>query len=456
MQHSTRTSQVAVLNIDIYKSSLLKASMNQEFDLAEDPGPMAAYHQAIDDLARAHKGQVWLRSGDGVIVMFPAASKALVAAMDLLDAVGEINRKSADRLDGAVLVTRIGMHMTDQSLMAVPPKDRGRVDSADLDLAGKLQKNCPIGRIAASSEAYAAIGFRGPLFRPAMIDEVQDRPIFVLAERLITPQEEALLAGLPASQKRVMPTIPFLSWNRIQPDERLGLRTVSSLLMEPLLIILGESAPERGPMASAGSEAVGIMEALAALPSNPDVRVALDVWPSTGDLVSTHRNVLLVGSGSVNAYAFAINDIMPYLRFVKAEGRITRALVVTSDEEELRLGPDTSDMRDAGFVSVSRSPFNAHQSLIWVAGVNGRATQAAALLLKDLALDAKECLATMGLSGSNPIGCVVVPHIEPMTGDRARDEPPYTKWWSKRYRPIRAVDDVGRSLRITPRRPSAM
>jgi hypothetical protein len=443
-------SQVAVLNIDIYKSSLLKASMNREVEPTEDPGPMGAYHQAVDDLAKVHKGQVWLRSGDGVIVVFPAANKALAAAMDLLDAVGDINRNT-DQLDGAVLFTRIGMHLADPSLMSVPRKDRGKVNNADLDLAGKLQKNCPIGRIAASPEAYEAIGFRGPLFRPALIDEVQDRPIFVLAERLITPQEEGLFDGMPAAQRRAMPPIPFLSWNRIRPDGRLSLRTVSNLLKEPLLIILGESAPERGPMVSAAtSDAVGVMEALAALPSNRDVRVAVDVWPGTGDLVSTRRNVILVGSGNVNAYAFAINDIMPYLRFMKSHGRMFGQLVVTLGGEELLLGPHTSDRRDVGFVSVSRSPFNAYQSLIWVAGINDRATQAAALLLKDLALDAHGCLASIGLGGSNPIGCVVEPSIKPMIGDRAPGEPPYTKWWIKRYKPIWAVDEFGQSLRITP------
>lgn len=257
------------------------------------------------------------------------------------------------------------MHLADLSLISVPRKERGKVKNADLDLAGKLQKNCPIGRIAASPEAYDAIGFRGPLFRPALIDEVEDGPIFVLAERLITPQEEGLFEGMPASQRRTMPPIPFLSWNRIRPDGELSLRTVSSLLKEPLLIILGESAPERGPLVPAAtSDAVGVMEALAALPSNRDVRVAVDVWPGTGDLVSTRRNVILVGSGNVNAYAFAINDIMPYLRFMKSQGRMFGQLVVTLSGEEQLLGPHTSDRRDAGFVSVSRSPFNAYQSLI--------------------------------------------------------------------------------------------
>jgi len=444
-------SRVAVLNIDIYKSSLLKVSREAEVEHAGDRDPMGAYHRALDELARMHKGRVWLRSGDGAIVLFPAASKALTAAMDLLDAVGEINRKSAVQLDGAVLFTRIGLHLADHSLSSVPSKDRGRVDDVDLDLAGKLQKNCPVGRIAVSSEAYDAISFRGPLFRPALIDEIQDTPIFVLAERLVAPQEEALFEGMPAGQKRIMPPIPFLSWSRIRPDGNLSLRHVSGLLQEPLLIILGESAQGRDHLGvGATSDAVGVMEAMAALPSNRDVRVAVDVWPGTGDLVSTRRNVILVGSGHVNAYAFAINDITPHLRFVKSEGRMFGQLAMASRDGETRLGPYTGDERDAGFVSVSRSPFNAYQSLIWVAGINGRATQAAALLLKDLALDAKGCLASIGLGGSSPIGCVVVPRIEPMSGDRAPGEPPYTKWWIKRYRPIWAVDDLGRSLRIAP------
>ncbi len=449
-------SHMAVLNIDIYKSSLLKASRQGKGKPTKGHGLMGAYHQAVDELTRTYEGEVWLRSGDGVIVLFPAANKALFAAMELLDAVREINRQNVVLLGGAVLFTRIGMHLVDQSLASVPDEERGRVNSGDLDLAGKLQKNCLIGRIAASPEAYDAIGVMGLLFRPALIEEVQDSPIFVLAERRITPQEEALFNGMPTHQKRTMPPIPFPSWSWIRPDGRLTLRAVSKLLQERLLIILGESAQERDPLVSATtSDAVGVMEAMAALPSNRDVRVAVDVWPGTGDLVSTRRNVILVGAGTVNAYAFAINDIMPYLRFAKSEGRMFGQLVVTSNEGEMRLGPYTDDRRDAGFVSVSRSPFDADRSLIWVAGINGRATQAAALLLKDLALDAEGCLASIGLGSSNPIGCVVVPRIEPMSSDRAPGEPPYTKWWIKRYKPIWAVDDVGRSIRITLGQPSS-
>jgi hypothetical protein len=449
-------SRVAVLNIDIYKSSLLKTPRRAEAEQARDAGPMGAYHHALDELARTHKGRVWLRSGDGAIVVFPAASKALTAAMDLLDAVGEINRASAPLLDGAVLFTRIGMHLADHSLTSVASKDRGRVDDRDLDLAGKLQKHCPVGRIAVSAEAYDAISFRGPLFRPALIEEIQDTPIFVLAERLITPQEQALLHGMPPGQRRIMPPIPFPSWNRIRPDGNLSLRNLSGLLQEPLLIILGESARGHDHLGvGATSDAVGVMEAMAALPSNRDVRVAVDVWPGTGDLVSTRRNVVLVGSGHVNAYAFAINDLTPHLRFVKSEGRMFGQLAMTSSEGETRLGPYTGDERDAGFVTVSRSPFNAYQSLIWIAGINGRATQAAAMLLKDLALDAKGCLASIGLGASTPIGCVVIPRIEPMSGDRAPGEPPYSKWWIKRYQPIWAIDDLGRNLRISPGQASA-
>jgi hypothetical protein len=450
-------SQVAVLDVDIYKSSLLKESMKEGPGSPEEPGPVGAYHQAVDELAKAYAGKVWLHSGDGVIALFPSASRAVAAALDLLDTVGEINRQNAALLNGAVLFIRIGMHVTDHSLESVPPEDRGKTDSADLDLVGKLQKHCPIGRIAMSQEAYNAISFHRPLFRPTLIEEVWDSPILVLTERLITPQEEALFKGLPLRQKRGMPPIPFPSWSQVRPGGDLGLRTVPELLQEPLLVILGESAPEHGPIAPAAtSDAVGVMEALAALRSNPDVRVAVDVWPGTGDLVSSRRNVVLVGAGLVNAYSFAINDIMPYLRFTKSGERMFRQLVLASSEEELRIGADTGDGRDAGFVSVSRSPFNAYQRLIWIAGVNGKATQAAALLLKDLVLDAAECLGSMGLRGANPIGCVVVPRVEPMSGGRAPGEAPYTKWWIKRYKPIWAVDDRGQSLRIAAGQPSLL
>ena len=450
-------SRAAILNIDVYKSSLLKESMKGGPEPTEEDGPLGAYHQAVDELAEAYTGEVWLRSGDGVIALFPSARRAVAAALDLLDAVGEINRQNVALLNGAVVFIRIGMHVTDDSLASVPPEHRGKMDSADLDLAGKLQKYCPIGRIAISQEAYSAISFHRPLFRPTLIEEVRDSPILVLTERLITPQEETLFKGLHPRQKQGMPPIPFPSWSQVRPGGKLGLRTVPELLQEPLLVILGESAPEHGPLAPAAtSDAVGVMEALAALRSNPDVRVAVDVWPGTGDLVSSRRNVVLVGAGMVNAYSFAINDIMPYLRFAKSGERMFGQLMLASSEEEFRMGADTGDRRDAGFVSVSRSPFNAYQRLIWVAGVNDKGTQAAALLLKDLVLDAEECLGSMGLRGSNPIGCVVVPRVEPMSGGRAPGEAPFTKWWIKRYKPVWAVDDDGRGLRIAAGQPSLL
>jgi hypothetical protein len=159
-------------------------------------------------------GGLDVTGGDGVIALFPSASRAVAAALDLLDVVGEINRQNAAVLNGAVLFVRTGMHVTDHPLASVPPEQRGKLDSADLDLAGKLQKHCPIGRIAMSQEAYNAISFHRPLFRPTLIEEVRDSPILVLTERLITPQEEALFKGMPPRQKQGMPPIPFPSWDQ--------------------------------------------------------------------------------------------------------------------------------------------------------------------------------------------------------------------------------------------------
>src|SRR6266705_3715325 len=90
-------SQVAVLDVDIYKSSLLKESMKEGPGSPEEPGPVGAYHQAVDELAKAYAGKVWLHSGDGVIALFlPAVHQERRADVPAVDARLE-RRKAPDR-----------------------------------------------------------------------------------------------------------------------------------------------------------------------------------------------------------------------------------------------------------------------------------------------------------------------------------------------------------------------
>jgi len=445
--------QIALLDVDIHNSSYLPqplVGLDERSNREETP--MALYQKALDDLVHEYQGEVWTRAGDGAVFLFPKIARALEAGMTLLDRLWEVNsRCQANDLQGLVLFTRIGIHLGDAYLQDIAAEKRGTVQDADLNTVGRLQKNCPIGRIAISSQAYEAIGVRRPLFRPSLVQGVGE-PTFVLSERFITPQEEGMFKGMDDSQKRSMPPIPFLAWESIRPDEGLTLRTVAQLLEEPILVILGESSDRQGTLASAAtSDAVGIMEAVAAVKSNPALRVAVDVWSDTGDLV-TGRHMLVVGSGVVNQYAFAINGIMRHFKFWKSDGKVLNQLVATANDRSKTFGVHGMDERDAGFISVSKSPFNPRKNLIWVAGVNGMATQAAAQLLKDLVVDGGACLARLGYSKQPyPIGCVVVPSVDPDTSSLSLSDY-YRKWRIRGYEVVWAVDRSGNYLQSDRRR----
>jgi hypothetical protein len=397
-----------------------------------------------------YQGQLWTRSGDGVILLFSKLGKALEASIALLDRLKEINRVVRSELAGLALFTRIGIHLGDPSLQAVAEAERGVAESGDLNIVGKLQKNCPIGRIAISEAVYRALGIQQPLFRPSLIHS-GGAPTFVLAERFITPQEEELFRGLADEQKRSMPPVPFLSWQWVRPNIDQSLRTIAKYLEEPVLIVLGEPSSERDTRsAAATSDAVVLLEAMAAARSNTNVKVAIDRWSDTADLV-TDRHIIIVGSGAVNAYAFTINNIMHPLRFLRSDGKILYQLLATSDSGTTSFGTNAEDERDAGFVLVSKSPFSPTKAAIWVAGTHDTATQAAVLLFKDLVIDAGSCLYRIRIDQSpHPIGCVVVPVVD-LDASRLRPQEYSRRWRIRGYEAVWAVDSSGHQLRVERR-----
>jgi hypothetical protein len=250
-------------------------------------------------------------------------------------------------------------------------------------------------------------------------------------------------------QKQAMPPVPFLSWRWVRPATDQSLRTIARYLEEPVLIVLGESSSERGATA-ATSDAVGLLEALAAARSNTNAKVAIDRWSDTADLVAD-RHIIVVGSGAVNAYAFTINHIMHPLKFLKSDGKILHQLLATSDNGTTSFGTNAEDDRDAGFVLVSRSPFSPTKAAVWVAGTHGTATQAAALLFKDLVIDAGSCLYRIGIDQSpHSIGCVVVPVVD-LDASRLHPQEYSHRWRIRGYEVVWAVDSSGHQLRVERR-----
>jgi class 3 adenylate cyclase len=103
--------RIALVDIDIYNSSdLVAASRHVDAQSSQQETALRLYHAALDDLAAEYQGELWTRSGDGVILLFPKLGKALEASIALLDRLKEINRAARSELAGLALFTRIGIH----------------------------------------------------------------------------------------------------------------------------------------------------------------------------------------------------------------------------------------------------------------------------------------------------------------------------------------------------------
>jgi hypothetical protein len=394
-----------VVDIDIYKSTKLKEGVLQN----EIKQIFNSYHSLVEKTFEKFDGQIWHRMGDGAICIFPKPSTAVEACMQLLENLVGLNKQFENQLSGSPIFVRIGIHEIELTeITNVPEDQRGKFAHPELDIAGKLQKNCPIGKIALSMEVYKKLELKKRLFRP-MLTEFSGKRNFILIDRLIMPQEEKLLYGLCEEYKIAIPPIPFPSWDKILPNEKINLKTLDEFFKEPLLLILGDTSSERkDPIASAAtSDAVGIIEAMAAIKSHTGVRVGIDQWEDTADIVS-ERNIIIIGSGMVNIYAFVLNDIFYPIHFLKTGGRVVNQIVATSNAGILHFGPHAISPKDSGLIVISKSPFNSEKSILWVAGITGMGTQAVASFLKDLILDTRSILSKIGIPNSTyPIACVI-------------------------------------------------
>lgn len=259
------------------------------------------------------------------------------------------------------------------------------------------------------------------------------------------PQEEELLYGLPEEQKKLMPLIPFPTWGKIAPNQNIKLTKLAEFFEQPLLVVLGEtSSHPQSPVSSAAtSDAVGMMEVMVALRSNREVRVGIDEWEDTADLVSD-RNILMIGSGIVNIYVFALNNIFYLVHFAKTGGRVFDQIVATSNKEQLHFGPHSIPPRDCGLVIISKSPFNLEKTLFWVAGNTGMGTQAAARFVWELIRDPKQTLRRkIGESLSDPIACVVGAYVPEGVWEISDY---YKHWRVSDYKILWAANQRGKSV----------
>lgn len=432
-----------IVDIDVYKSTMLKEGKSQK-DIEQT---FNAYHSLVEETFKKFNGESWHQMGDGAIFLFPILADAVDACIRLQEGLIALNKENENLLRFPLFV-RIGVHEIESTEITDVPKDeRGKFAHPVLDVAGKLQKNCPIGKIAMSMEVYNKLGIKKHLFRAALT-EFNGRRFFVLRDRSIMPQEEILLKGLHEKQKMLMPSIPFTTWDKTMPDDSINLKAVDKILEESLLVILGETSSSlKGPIYSAAtSDTVGMMEVMAALRAHREVRVGIDHWEDTADIASD-RNIVIIGSGIVNIYAFTLNDIFHPVHFAKTEDRVLNQIIATSNEEgQIYFGPHGLPPKDSGLIIVSKSPFNLDKALLWVAGISGMGTQAVANFLRDMTLDAGSTLRKIGVPDTaRPIACVVGAK-ERGTGEDRRLSDYYRRWRILDYSVLWMVDRKGNKI----------
>lgn len=429
------SNEFGLVDVDIYKSSLV-------FDKDISKG----FHDILKKTFKTFEAYEWVPSGDGAKFIFNTTKDAVDACIRLTESLVEFN-KSNSKHNNQLLFTRIGIICIDENkrktLVDVGEGERGRVGDRHISRVAKLQKKCPVGKIAISDRVYNNIGVRQDLFRPGLVKDGEDMH-FVLTRRSIMPRENELFDGLTHEQKKSLPAIPFPAWPQICPknnDTNLA-KLPDVFNKDGLLVILGETLSDpQGPLSSAAtSDAIGILELMSNL-NNKDVVAGIDRWEDTADL-AYDRNIILVGSGIVNTYAFVINDMIEPAHFVKTGGRIFDQIVVRSSKNKIKyFGPHTRSPKDCGLVGICCNPFNIDKKLLWIAGITGMGTQAAAKFVLDLSTKAstKDILKDKAENSniSHPILAIVSPSIP---GSPVKISEYYKRWRIQDYRILWMAD----------------
>lgn len=391
--------------------SLMCVDIVQSSDLAIRLGDQSAdlferFHRVQDEIIDRYRGHLYERTGDGCLAIFPSAVSGLNASLDLLDAVSDLE------MEGEALYLRVGLIATDSSSLQEPAGDRNRGSSPELFEVGQLQKYCPVGRVAISKGIIDRIGDRRQLFRPAISPNLRKLKAFVYAGRQKVSHQH-LIEGLTEDQADAVPPLLATSWRRLQRD-RFDLSRVSSIFENELLVVLGETARriDSNHGSAATSDAIGVIEMCAHLPTNAGITAAVDAWQDASDLAG-QRDLLLVGSGICNTYAFVVNDLMTPARFDKHDGKVFGQIVVLQGDTKLRFGSRANAGRHCALVMTVANPFAPDRCMLWVAGITGRGTQAAMTFVSDLLKNGAQILQQRGLTyGFAPVVCIVRACVE--------------------------------------------
>jgi class 3 adenylate cyclase len=428
-------SQEAILYLDVLSSTKLKKG-----------SPKSAWSKLFQEynsrLATAmhqNEGVLWSQSGDGVIYTFPNCGFAVQAALALANHVSDINRSRNPQCKPITL--RIGI--TPGHISRVPTKQRAAYADPQLDLAGHLQNRCPPGKILISRKAYEEVGTIRPLFRygPRLTHGDEQLETYVSASQQRGDNE--LLIGLSDTQREAIPTMPFPDWEDLKPPRDVSLKTLKSFFDEDVLAILGESrglthGQSHVTHPATTSDAVGVCELISGSGTTHDVIICIDEWVDTQDY-ATDRNIIVVGSGIVNTYAYSFNDLMRPLRFDRHKsGNVIQLIIGKDGKRQFGHHAPTVDDRHAGLLLLCRNPFNVDRLMLWIAGISGLSTSAAARLARDF-VKRPEGILPVDCKCESPIGCVVVSRGPP-------NAPPSTfwaRWRLTEYSLVWMVDNHG-------------
>jgi hypothetical protein len=338
-----------------------------------------------------HGGKICQTSGDTIIANgFPDADEAVLAAVAVQRRLTRFNNESS--LDFSLAV-RIGVASAEMSNTELR-SDCGEPSTDLLNEAGHLEKECPPGGIRISRRVHQALLYGRNSFRPALDLNQGDtkalsKDSFVWIERSHLRGQTDIMPNLTDSQRQAYPPV-FLTpgyYKRVPYTQ--GFRDLSTTLANAL-VVLGETRDDRGanyPVShpATTSDAVGILEALACLAPSSGVIAAIDEWADTLD-VAHQLNLVVVGSPTVNLYAHAINATLP-AGFIEGPDRPLQ-LRVAVDSGDAKRFPEriehSSSDRNYGLVMTTHSPLNPDKQLLWIAGISGMGTQAAARFVRDL------------------------------------------------------------------------
>ncbi len=408
-----------ILNIDGFNWSLLKYTKDQLAKLNSKDGEdrnssvdetLQQYNAQLQEWIEGSGGKVWNTIGDCTIAHdFQTIDDAVVAATTIQRRLTEFNA-SYNRL-GTPLFVRIGVACG--NLPDIPMEQRGEAANFELNEAGHLQKDCPPGRVRISRKAFEGLRFFRQDFRPALGfgEKELSKGSMVWVDRMLTPQDLDSMQRLSPRQARSYPPI-VLTGGDLQ---RLGfdgeLQDIRGILTEALVVLgetrLGGTGTQPVSHTAATSDAVGVLEVFATLESSGGVVAAMDEWVDTVDL-AFQRDVVIVGSPTVNLLAYAVNPVLS-AGFEESNGAPMRIRIDCGSEQ--RRFPQSFqhglDDKHYGIIILDRSPFNPKHKLLWIAGITGMATQAAARLARDLV--ARPNTVLEGLGHPHPSVVVVRP-----------------------------------------------